>query len=1129
MNPFHEYPCRWALRPAALLVLCLFSGGRAFALDPTRELQQYNCQSWTRQSGLPVNGVQAITQSQDGFLWLGTAVGLLRFDGFDFKVIDLAGVPGTRSSIVTSLANANDGGLWVGLQSGSFGYFDRRSLSIRGQAKQSGLNQTVGSLMESKDGTLWLATRVEAARITRAGNYESLLTSSPELPVNILFQFADSRDRHWIATAAEGLFYWQDRKLVRFPDPAVATTLAMAEDREGNIWIGNSTGLHCYDSNLQPKEIPPLATSVRNLLVDRSGTLWIGTDGLGLGRYAHGKYSFLNKAGGLVSDYVTTVMEDSEGSLWVGTPGGLSQLRDVKFAAQNPAEDSLIDYAAAVAPSARGGAWVASRAGVTYFGGGMRKTYGAQAGLPEGSVKRVFEAANGDVYLVSGLTTLVILSGEKVAAIHPASSFVVGMVEDARSVIVSVAGSLFRAGKEGLTPYKFTAGTPVCNWILNLAPGRDGAFWVASENGIFRVKDGTFQQWSVAEGLPGTTASTIMEDTDGAVWASTPTGIVRLKDNTIRLIGRKDGLFDDNIYAVVPDDLGSFWIDSGRGIFRVSRQDLNDFADGKIRRVGSVAFDGPDSVTTADKTNSQERVGCKTLDGRIWFPSAKGIVVIDPSHIPTNRIPPAVHLDRVLANRLELDLRGPAVAPPGRGELEFHFVALSLAAPEQVKIRYQLEGFDSDWIEADNRRVAFYTNLRPGQYNFRVTAANSDGVWSPAWDSLRIELRPHFYQTVWFYSLCGGAVLAALAGAYLWRVRLIRQEQKDLQAASDRLEIQVARRTAELDRANVSLHSEIQNHQQTEAQLQQKTQTLEKEIEERKRMGLEIERVHAELVVASRQAGMAEVATGVLHNVGNALNSVNVSATLVADQVRQTKAGSVTKVAALLDQHKADLAGFLTTDPRGQMLPAYLGTLADVLAAEQKTLLTELELLCKNVDHIKDIVAMQQSFARTAAVIETVSVPDLIEDALRINAGSLARHAVDTIRDYQARPVVTTDKHKVIQILVNLVRNAMQACDESGRTDKRITIRTTSDDRSVHLAIIDNGVGIPAENFDRIFNHGFTTRKTGHGFGLHSGALAARELGGSLRVHSDGPGLGATFILDLPCKSTVPPHENALH
>jgi len=285
----------------------------------------------------------------------------------------------------------------------------------------------------------------------------------------------------------------------------------------------------------------------------------------------------------------------------------------------------------------------------------------------------------------------------------------------------------------------------------------------------------------------------------------------------------------------------------------------------------------------------------------------------------------------------------------------------------------------------------------------------------------------------------------------------------------------------------------------------------------------ELEVAHQLLVKTAHQAGMAEVATSVLHNVGNVLNSVGVSATLIANHVRHTKAANIAKLAALFDQHKADLAEFLTTDPRGQTVPAYLSSLVESLAAEQKTLITELDHLRKNVEHIKDIVSLQQAHARTSGATETISITDLIEEALGINGDALARYNVTTTRDYQACPAVTTDKNKVLQILINLVRNAKLACVDSGRTDKQITVRTTSNDRRVQITISDNGVGIPAENLTRIFNHGFTTRKTGHGFALHSGALAAKELGGALTAQSDGPGKGAVFTLEIPIAASPPP------
>jgi PAS domain S-box-containing protein len=289
------------------------------------------------------------------------------------------------------------------------------------------------------------------------------------------------------------------------------------------------------------------------------------------------------------------------------------------------------------------------------------------------------------------------------------------------------------------------------------------------------------------------------------------------------------------------------------------------------------------------------------------------------------------------------------------------------------------------------------------------------------------------------------------------------------------------------------------------------------DISDRKQTEAALDAMHKQLLETSRQAGMAEVATGVLHNVGNVLNSVNVSATLIADKVRTTKATNVARIANLMGERSADLGVFITSDPKGKQLPGYIRQLADHLTAEQTALLSELDLLKKNVEHIKDIVAMQQSYAKVSGVAEKVNVADLVEDTLRLNAGALARHKVRVIREFGPEvPEIMTDKHKVLQILVNLVRNAKYACDESDQPDKRLTVRVTNGDDRVRIAVADNGVGIPAENLTRIFNHGFTTRKDGHGFGLHSGALAAREIGGALRVHSEGPGHGAVFTLELP-------------
>ncbi len=292
---------------------------------------------------------------------------------------------------------------------------------------------------------------------------------------------------------------------------------------------------------------------------------------------------------------------------------------------------------------------------------------------------------------------------------------------------------------------------------------------------------------------------------------------------------------------------------------------------------------------------------------------------------------------------------------------------------------------------------------------------------------------------------------------------------------------------------------------------------MAQDITGRKRAEAELEKTHQELVTASRQAGMAEVATGILHNVGNVLNSVNIASSCVSESIRNSKSVNLGKVVGLLREHEAGLGDFLTHNPKGTGVLGYLAQLAEHLSGEQAAALKELAHLQKNIDHIKDIIVMQQGFAKISGARETLSVADLVEDALKTNAGALVSHHITVAREFQEVPLVTVEKHQVMQILINLVRNGIQACDEADPLEKQLTLRITRSNSGVRIAVADNGIGIPAENLTRIFSHGFTTKQSGHGFGLHSAALAAKKLGGSLTAQSDGPNRGAAFILELPC------------
>jgi ligand-binding sensor domain-containing protein/signal transduction histidine kinase len=1060
-----------------LVIACPF---RAPALNPDRTIYQYNCQTWRRANGLPANGVTAIAQSEDGRLWLGTSQGLVYFDGVGFRVFDMAGEKGAESKVINCLARRSGGGLWFGLDRGSFGYFDGRQFHSLQRKEWWGPLATVRSMVTTREGTLLLGGWALAGILVDTNTLTSLL---PTDNADVFSIYEDAHGRIWMGTAQDGLFYWESGRVKAFPDQTIRNMVisAIAVDLDGNIWVGTADGLRRYKPNFEEGPATGFHSQSRSMLVDRHGVLWIGTINDGLIRYQGGKFTSLHKLDGLASDRILSLCESDDGSLWVGTEDGLSQLSDVKFPIFSQTEGLAQEVCLAVAASPNGGIWAGTTYGMSYYRDERFTSFGNgnADGFSSRWVKRVFAARNGDVYFIGNKKDLDRFSGDHVVKSWTNTAWPRAVAEDSHGILVALGAELMRIENDQLVPVRLADGTNVSlRWINDLLVARDDTIWVAAYEGVFQIKDGVLHNWCQENGLMQSTFFYMCEGDDGAIWAAQNTGIARFKNGGLRQITRKQGLHEDFVYAIVPDKLGNFWMDSNRGIFRVSQIELNEVADGKADAVHCSVYEGEDAVKTTDK-GAQEYSGCRSLDGRIWFPSSKGIIMIDPANVASNSQPPTVSIERVRINGREYRPDQEPVLEPGPGNLEFDYSALDYQAPQKVQYRYRLEGFESEWVDAGTRRSAFYTNLKPGTYRFQVRACNADGVWNTTGTSFSLKLPLRFYETLAFRA---GSVLALLSfGTYVWRSQHLRRRQEQLQQARDLLETKVRERTAE----------------------------LRNQIEERKRL-------QSELLEISRRAGQAEVASSVLHNVGNVLNSVNIASSCVADRLRKSKVSNLSKVVKLLAEHEKDLGGFLTNDPKGRQVPVYLAQLAALLSDEQASTLEELAQLQKNIEHIKDIVTMQQSFGKVSGVTELVKAADLVEDALRMNASSLTRHNIQIVREFEEARLITVEKQKVLQVLVNLVRNAQDACDNSGREEKRLTLRVTHRDNRVRIAVCDNGVGIPPENLTRIFAHGFTTKKDGHGFGLHSGALAAREMGGSLTVESDGPGQGATFTLELP-------------
>jgi PAS domain S-box-containing protein len=1171
-------------------------------LDPAKSVFQYNCQNWTRQNGLPVEKISSISQTKDGYLWLGTQNGLVRFDGLDFKAVPIK-LPQAQGQEVRSLVQARDGGLWFSIDNGGFGHFDGRKFSPLGDERWTKAVMNAASIMEARDGTVWTGA---FAGLGHWMNGKPGDSSFDETTGRTVLAFAqDASGRLWLGTTEAGLFHLEDGKLVQFSDDYLKkrNLFALACDADGSLWVGTELGLRCYDSHGRIREIPPNFSECRALLVDRHGILWAGTTGNGLARIANGTFTYLHKVDGLASDNVTALFEDAEGSLWIGTQDGLSQLTELKFPIYSSKEGLPGGSTHAVTPSRKGGLWISFNGGIAYFNGSVAQNY--TDGIPYRNhyIQQALEAANGDVYLTEGDKSIAVLSGGALAKEIPCPEWPQAYAEDAGGILVGVGSELRQIRGGQLQAYPFGNGLqPAFYWINNLLVARDGAIWVASNNGVFRVQGGSWEQWSTANGLPSDRIQSIIEDEDGSIWVGTMAGLVRLKEHRSAAIRLEQGLYDDRIYALVPDTRGSFWFSSGRGIFRATRQSLNDCADGRTAKVQCESFDGLDSVKFSDRSD-QSPSGCRTLDGRVWFPNPHGVVMIDPNNYFINRVPPPVHLSQVRLDGAVVDDRTTTIRPTGNGRIEFYFTALSYISPKKVRVQYRLEEFDPAWVDAGDHRSVLYNNLKPGHYRFRIQACNADGIWNTTGDSVDIELPPPFYETAWFQAFLLLVAALALFGAYRWKVRHLAMRQRRLQAENDRLEAKVAERTAELaheqallrglmdsspdhiyfkDRDSRFLKASkalaenlgapspehmigktdfdyfskehatpaFEDEQQVIRTGQPIINKIEQEVREDghvtwaltnkmalrnaageivgtfgisrditaiKQAEAQLERVHRQLLVSSREAGMAEVATSVLHNVGNVLNSVNVSAGLVSERLRTSKIDGVARLAQLFKEQGDGLARFLADDARGRVVPAYLEQLAVYLEQERQEVRKELGALVLNIEHIKEIVGMQQNYARVSGLVETVSLADLAEDAIKMHGGAYARHGIVLQRDYEELPPMSVNKHKVLQILVNLLHNSKYACEATNQPEKRVTLRLKSSGAGrVKIEVADNGVGIPAENLTRIFSQGFTTRKGGHGFGLHSSVLAAQEMGGILTACSDGPGHGATFTLELP-------------
>lgn len=790
-RPFRRRQRTCIGRAAIISGAILAAAHPSTALDPSQAVTQYVHQEWRAEQGLPQSSVQAIIQDKDGYLWLGTQEGLARFDGVRFVPYRAGQTPGMTENFVSALLEDRRGNLWVGTSGG--GVFCRRCRGVTSVTTSNGLtSDQVQCLYEDVAGDIWIGTDAGLNR-WRGGTLKSYRTADGLSDGDVRSIHGDRFGNLWIATTT-GLNRMKNETFTSFglreglTSPRVS---AIVEDKQGVIWVGCDGGGVCRmtGSHFSPvtEAGHPWRGSVTCMAEDRDGNLWIGTIDGGLRRLRGGTLSPARNGEVFIRSPIMSLCEDREGNLWVGTnEAGLHQLRNARFVAFGIEEGLSNDSVASIYEDRQGTMWMGTwYAGLNRMRGGRFDNFRTKDGLSDNTVWSIREDRNQNVWIGTnrGLNRL---SNGRFTTFTTAEGLAndrVWSILERRDggLWIGTSSGLCRGDEGGFVCYGPEHGIPrVTVNCLHEEPDR--TLWVGTEKGLITLKDGSVTTYDRKSGLPHPAVNCLYEDGNGVLWIGTNGGLARLQGGKLTSFTTSDGLFDNLILAILEDDEGNLWMSCNNGIFRVRKLDLDTQAHERIRSITCVSYGTADGMRSAECNGGFQPAACKAGDGRLWFPTIKGAVVIDPRNLFRNPVRPDVGIEGIAVDGRSLDPSDRVSLPAGSANIEFHYTALSFVAPERIRFKYQLLGFDDKWVEAGARRTAYYTRIPPGQYTLRVIACNSDGVWNATGASLRLLQRPLFHQTFSFYLLCAVSVLIVGFAAHGRRVRHLRLRERTLTA-----------------------------------------------------------------------------------------------------------------------------------------------------------------------------------------------------------------------------------------------------------------------------------------------------------------------------------------------------------
>jgi signal transduction histidine kinase/ligand-binding sensor domain-containing protein len=773
----------------------------ALALNPSLDISQYAHTAWTLREGIFQGYIEAMAQTPDGYLWLGTEFGLLRSDGVRFVPWKFPAGEHLPDSFISGLLAARDGSLWIGTHEGLARWKDGKLTEYPEFA-----GQAVYALIEDTAGTVWTSTGSEdparqlcAIQSDRVQCYGS----DGSFGKGVLSLYEDRGHNLWVA-AETGLWRWK-------PGPPKLYSVGDFRDQIFGLIEGNDSTMlvamsreikRLVNGNLEayPLLADRLQSHPKSLFRDRNGGLWIGTEDQGLLHMHQGRTDRFTRADGLSGNTVSSMFEDREGSIWVATVSGLDRFRDLAVATVSVKQGLSNNYVRSVVATQDGGVWLGTLNGLNRWKDGtitIYRKHRAQAasrapgapvvrevlddGLPSDVVQSLFEDSRGRVWVATKDGLAYFEDGR----FAPVKAAVDGSI---LSITGNSSGNLWLSNvNRGLVHLLRGRVVEAVPWtkfgrkpatFLAFDPARGGVWLGFNEGGVSYFKDGqVHESYATGDGLGEGRVSSLQLDRDGTLWASTEGGLSRVKNGSVATLNNKHGLPCNTVRWTMEDDFHSLWLYTACGLVRIARPELEAWAanvhkDPK-RTIQMTVFENSDGVSNDLGDTGFTPLAAKSADGKLWFATVDGAGVIDPRQISLNTLPPPVHIEQVTADRKTYEATSQLRLPPLIRDLQIEFTALSLVAPEKVRFRYMLESRDQDWRDAGGRRQAFYTNLPPGDYRFRVKACNNSGVWNETGASWDFSIAPAYYQTNWFRLACGASFGTLLWWLYRLRIRRI--------------------------------------------------------------------------------------------------------------------------------------------------------------------------------------------------------------------------------------------------------------------------------------------------------------------------------------------------------------------